>query len=308
MSAVALAGLAWTASIAEAVTITTCSDTGLTYSESCPADPSTGNRCIVPVGSLNGCCNKGTCNNNVCVTGADQDAPCLNDGNDCTDGVCHQNGSHQSVCSFTNSPNTKECNNDSNVCTIDKCDGSGTCASTGVTNTCAAEQANNEEPICSPFTCHPSTGCDNNDVPNSPVLACDDGKDCTTGDHCVDGVCGKGRAPGTVLSNGYPCRADDTNLSNGDQRTWCRAGVCNDTDEACDQVEALDDGDPCDPNPCTNSFCDGDGANGVCVIASCNTGQTHTCQPCFETFECLNHGVGQSANIENPCGCLSLFE
>lgn len=290
--------------------IITCAapnDDGLTYSTSCPSS-ATGGRCINPLGTLNGCCNKGTCSGATCVTGPTQDAPCLDDGNQCTNGSCVQVGGHQSQCSHANAPSTQDCNLDGNVCTLDKCNGAGTCASTGNVNTCAAEQANNpaEQPICKPWTCHPSTGCAKTAVPNDPVVACDDGKDCTTGDHCINGTCAKGSS-GTIAPDGYPCRDDDTSLGNGDNRTWCQAGTCDGETEGCNDIQNLADGAPCDPNPCTNAFCQGSGANGTCVISSCNVGQTVDCEPCGTTFECIDHGAGQNANIKNPCGCLSLY-
>jgi hypothetical protein len=266
--------------------IITCNDTGLTYATSCPSTEA--GRCINPLGPQNGCCNKGTCNGSVCVTGPDQDAQCINDGNDCVNQACAANAqTYQATCTPSNAPN-------------------GSCAATGNVNTCAAEQAQNpsDQPVCKPWTCVPATGCDRVNVLNDPVVACDDGKDCTTGDHCINGTCGKGSS-GTVLQNEEPCRNDDTTLGNGDNRTWCNAGACLDDDEACDETDAIAAGQPCDPNNCTNATCQTRG--GVCLINSCNTGQTVDCEPCGQTLECVNYGAGQNANFTNACGCLSLF-
>lgn len=283
----------------------TCDDTGLEYGLSCPTT-APGGRCINPIGSLNGCCNKGVCSGSVCVTGADQDAECFNDGNDCLNHSCTQDGNHQAVCTNSNAPNTQACDRDANVCTLDKCDGAGSCAATGNVNTCAAEQAANpaEQPICKPWKCDPTTGCAKTAVANDPVVACDDGKDCTTGDHCINGTCAKGSS-GTVLQNGEPCRDDDTSLGNGDSRTWCKVGACLDDDEACDQINTLAAGASCDPNPCTNATCATRG--GACVISSCNTGTSVFCEPCGQTISCVDSGAGQSANIFNACGCLSTY-
>lgn len=286
--------------------VITCTDTNLTYGDSCPSSGTSG-RCINPLGSSNGCCNKGTCNNDVCVTGPDQDAPCLNDGNDCTDDSCSQDANHQSQCTHPNSPTTKDCNRDGDVCTLDKCDGAGSCAATGNVNTCAAEQASNpaDQPICKPWKCDPTNGCAQTAVPNSPVVPCDDGKDCTTGDHCIDGTCGKGSS-GTVLQHGEPCRDDDTHLGNPDDRTWCRHGTCDDDDEACDHIVTEDAGAACHPNPCTNGTCNTRG--GTCTITSCNTGASVDCEPCGTTLTCVNYGVGQNGNLNNACGCQSTFQ
>jgi hypothetical protein len=287
-------------------TVITCNapDDGLTYSDVCPS-PGTSGRCVDLGSVLNGCCNKGTCSGSTCNTGPTQDAYCLEDGNTCTDDTCSKNGTHQAVCAHDPKDAGEECDLDGNVCTLDTCNGSSTCVA-GPLDTCAEEQSNNpaEQPICKPWKCDPSEGCKKTAVPNDPVLACNDGKDCTTGDHCVNGSCVNS---GTIAPDGYPCRDDDTSLGNGDNRTWCQAGTCDGETEGCNDIQNLADGAPCDPNPCTNAFCDGEGADGDCIIASCNTGQTVDCQPCAATFECLNYQAGQNANVVNPCGCRSLF-
>lgn len=286
--------------------IITCNDTGLTYATSCPSTGTSG-RCINPNDNENGCCNKGTCSGSVCVTGPLADAECLNDGNDCIKQTCAQNlTTHQATCTPSNEDTSHDCDLDSNVCTLDKCDGAGACAATSNVNTCATEQASNpaEQPICKPWVCDPVSGCAKTAVPNDPVVACDDGKDCTTGDHCISGTCGKGSS-GTVLHSGEPCRDDDTSLGNGDSRTWCKPGTCDDTDEACDHTGSINAGQPCDPNNCTNATCATNG--GACIINSCNTGVSVTCEACGATLTCVNYGAGQSANFPNACGCLSLF-
>lgn len=313
IGAVAIVALSWAAR-SDAVGVVTCTDNGLTYSTSCPADPTTNNRCIVPAGTLSGCCNKGTCSGAVCDLtnpgGSAQDAGCLNDGNQCTNDACTRLSNNQASCTHQPAPSTQDCNLDSNVCTIDKCNGSSSdpqCVSTGNVNTCAAEQAQDpaEQPICRPWKCDATNGCAKTGVDNDPPVPCDDGKDCTSGDICINAVCAKGPS-GTIVHDGYPCRDDDTTLAN-DSRTWCKAGTCNGMDEGCKNVNNVANGAPCDPNPCTNSTCNGSGANGTCVINSCNTGQSVFCEPCGATFDCINYGAGQNANIANPCGCLSLF-
>ncbi len=297
------------ASSSEAVTVT-CDDDGLTYVTECPPSGGGGTRCINGSGSLNGCCNKGTCTSGgVCNTGQDQDFDC-NDENDCTDDFCTQLN-YQGHCNNLE-PNpapspARSCNTDNNVCTKEVCSGT-TCTSTGVTDTCAAEQASNptSQPVCRPWTCDPVDGCDKRPVPNSPPVLCDDGQDCTTGDHCVNGTCAKGNGGSNV--NGYPCRDDDTNLADGDQRTWCRKGQCDGGDDCPNSsVTDVPNGGSCDPNNCTNATCVGAGASGTCIINSCNAGQSVPCAPCGTTLTCVNHQVGQNANVVNGCGCLSLF-
>jgi hypothetical protein len=150
------------------------------------------------------------------------------------------------------------------------------------------------------------TGCAKTAVDNEDSVVCDDGRDCTSGDVCINGVCGKGPS-GSFVRNGYPCRDDDTSLQNADTRTWCKAGTCDGEHESCKDVHDVANGGACDPNPCTNSTCNGSGASGTCVINSCNTNQSVFCEPCGTTFNCVNYGAGQNANIANPCGCLSLF-
>ncbi len=296
------------ASLGNAEVITTCVDDGQTYSDTCP-NTTTNGRCInTGTGTQAGCCNKGTCSGSVCNLGGGIDAACLNDGNQCTDDGCVQNVStHQAICSHQPSASGASCNNDNNVCTIEQCNGASSCVTTGTTNTCAAEQASNPapQPICAPWSCDPTLGCDKRAVPNSPVTNCNDGKDCTSGDICVNGVCGKGSS-GTNLPEGTPCRDDDTGLGNGDNRTWCQAGHCN-GGETCVGVSNIPDGQPCGPNPCTNATCVGSGANGACTISSCKVGQTFFCGPCGIDITCVDFLQGNSANQANPCGCRTFF-
>lgn len=287
------------ASSAHAVT---CSDTGsVNYLTTCTSGTN-GQACIVPTGILNGCCNKGTCNaSGSCITGGPQDAACLNDNNPCTQDVCNQGAGYQPSCTHNAAPLVgTSCNVDNNVCTIDQCNSSGTCANVS-TDTCAAQQASNPAGQCEVWQCNTSTGCHKD--PKATGTVCDDGRDCTTGDACdANGNCSRG-ASGSFAPAGTPCRDDDT--SGVDHRTWCKAGTCDGESQACKDVEEIEDGQPCDPNPCTNATCDGDG--GDCIIDTCNVGSSVYCAPCGVTLNCTNDFAGGNANSYGACGCISTF-
>ena len=164
--------------------------------------------------------------------------------------------------------------NDGDPCTLDTCDPAVGCIQEGMVGPCddgdectledecvdgvcmGGKQANcNDLNSCTEDSCDPAVGCIHVPVDG----ACEDGNFCTTGDHCVDGLC---------LSTGMldcedhnPCTADSC-----DQGVGCLhellEGPCNDGNyctigESC-QLGACVGGmqvNCADNNPCTTEEC-----------------------------------------------------
>jgi hypothetical protein len=136
-------------------------------------------------------------------------------------------------------------------------------------------------------------------VPSPADAECDDGKFCTVGDHCQDGMCVAGGAPNDCGQGGNPCvtvlcneASDSCTLSWKPQGTactpaalcevsaacnaggqcvgtpndcsWtpvdaCHVAVCDDNDGACKPLPA-NSGGACDANPCNlGGTCDASG-------------------------------------------------
>jgi len=154
--------------------------------------------------------------------------------------VC-DDGNHQSgdCCSNTcqYEPAGRFCfPTDANFCTDDVCDGAGTCIHV-----------------------------------NNNTIPCDDGNQCTTGDHCQDGDCVT-----TPLPDGSPCT--DFNDCTSES---CQGAVCVAT--------ALPDGTPCD-----------DGLDcyvgETCLSGQCQVGDPRVCPACTRCFE----GAGCEVVIGYP--------
>jgi hypothetical protein len=160
--------------------------------------------------------------------------------------------------------------------------------------------------------------------------ACDDHNACTTGDHCVGGVCAAGEAE--TCDDGNECTFDScdwfsgchndpvgTACDDGDVCTtgdWCVDGVCT-----ANAVNDCSDGNPCtkstcdpvsgcgvataDPSAngmtCSGGVCD----NGACV--PCVSGQSEACNPSCGSFDDESSGYrtcsGGSWDTCKPATC-----
>ena len=158
---------------------------------------------------------------------------------------------------------------DGDVCTIgDKCQ-DGACQA-GVPASC------NDGNLCTDDSCDAVAGCQF--TANSQI--CDDGNECTIGDHCQDGQCVE---TGLLdCDDGNPCTADS-----------CLA------DSGCghDNVEA-----PCsDGNPCTaNDQC----AAGQCqsgALVDCDDGNQCTVDSCGDAGVCLHNAASGACDDGNAC-------
>lgn len=198
--------------------------------------------CIVTLPG-SGCCAPGTCLNGACNAAATQTA--CNDGNVCTNDDCTTRGggdpAHQwdPLCSVISyQPDGTVCDADANQCTLDFCHG-GACLYSGSNLLCTPGQ-------CQVASCLPATGCHYDPMPNNPPVACDDGNDCTTGEHCVSGTCMDGvKHPGAQCLNGQPCN----------QGTCSATGVCQNRTPLPNGTLCDPDGNKCKVNLCNSGTC-----------------------------------------------------
>lgn len=164
-----------------------------------------------------------------------------------------------------------ECPEDGNACTRERCSLS--------TGTCVSEPLVCPGP-CFRAECDPHIGC----VPLPDGTECDDGKECTTEDRCLLGIC-----RGTPVADGTPCTDAFGPCTVNDR---CQRGSCTGELVQCPDS----DGDLCTPE-----FCDF--LTGTCIALPrqecdrpCETGacnpQTGACPvledgtPCDDSNEC----------------------
>ena len=259
------------------------------------------------------------CPAQMCDEGSDACVDCQNnpdcdDGNPCTDDTCVA-----SACVHVN--NTDACD-DGLFCTdTDSCSG-GVCVGSG--DPCPGQFCDEDGNACA--NCLENSDCNDNDVctndfclegeclyTNNNGAACDDGRDCTTGqDTCSGGICVGTECP----DPNFPV-CDE----NSDTCVECvEAGDCDDnvdcTDEDCvgNACQFTPDNAFCADNQFCNGaeFCDPvlDCQNGAdpcddgvgCTDDSCNEGQdecTNTpndslcpgefCDPILDCVECLEN-------------------
>ncbi len=239
-----------------------------------------------PVADLTSCDGgSGVCCAGVCQTGdCCGDADC-DDANPCTDETC---SAYQ--CSFSN--NSAGCD-DGDWCTVgDFCSG-GACQP-GPARDCSALDAACRQGFCD----EAEDRCDWQPIDEGQP--CDDGSFCNTGETCQAGTCAGGGP--------RDCSAV------ADQ---CKAGRCDEQQQAC-LPEPLPDGTDCDDgNPCTAGDACAAGTclpgspvpdmtgcaagSGVCCDGTCATGDCCTdadCQdgsPCTDDA-CLDHRCTFTAN------------
>ena len=160
--------------------------------------------------------------------------------------------------------NSSPCD-DGNVCTFgDHCDG-GDCVTTDLL------VCNDGNP-CTTDLCDPQKGCTFSPTDGG----CDDGNECTSGDHCLNGLC--------AFTSFNAC--DDENVCTADScdvLLGClhgpQAGLCDDND-ACTTADA-----------CANGFCSGGPA------PDCDDGEACTDDSCTADTGCLH------APVQNGGGC-----
>lgn len=209
--------------MAQAILAHTCPGDSTDYLTECTREETIGQPCLRLVPG-SGCCfaGLGVCSVGTCFVPASSTQTACNDGNQCTIDVCNTTpGSLDPICTYPLSPNGVACDLDEDRCTVDKCD-HGTCRHFPPDVSCAQCQE-----------CNAATGqCQN--VPNPAMRACDDGKDCTTGDICLNGRC----SSTGIQPKDYVCTDGDA----------CKPGRCNGSDGVCHNRESTLDLDHCQPD------------------------------------------------------------
>jgi hypothetical protein len=257
-----------------------CTGSSTDYVTNC-SGIANGTPCINTVSVGAGCCAPGTCRSDVCNLPPTQTA--CNDLNSCTTDTCRivGGGNFNAVCTYTPSGDGTSCDIDGNLCTLDTCQ-SGTCTA-GPAKDCSAQP---HDAQCQAPACNTATGnCFAANI--NEGQHCNDGKDCTYAEVCNNGACGSGAGNGLLRPAGTPCWDGD----------FCNPGTCNGTDKGCKNKHTLPAGSPCDPNNCTNAFCDN---HANCVVASC-TGPSANCDQCGPSAPC----AASTTNPSFPCGCVS---
>lgn len=225
-----------------------------------------------------------------CLQGKCLDWICTPDAHWCKGTVavlCNEDGSAIAV--------EEECN-DQSLCTIGDACVNGAC-STGSAKDC------NDKNGCTADECDPETGCFYQNAEGD----CDDGTDCTEGDHCEAGQCVAGELVCDCVNDGDCFELNDDDLCNGSLQ--CTGGkciidsqskvTCEESDDPCLTFlcdgatgecleDAAGDGEICDDlDACTTGdVCEG----GQCVgsVAVCDDGNTCTADTCNAELGCIH--------------------
>lgn len=194
---------------------------------------------------------------------------------------------------------------DDDSCTVDSCLATGVCEHTAKTDVCKIDgacvdpgtlatssqcqicdparakddwspvQCDDENP-CTRDLCDPAQGC--TAIPDNS-LACDDGQDCSTDDHCEDGQCVASPCgctdAATDCDDGLDCTDDTCDASTGAcghtvaAGTCLFDGVCFAQGETCDDANPCTEGDTCQDGACvgTDKDC---GAPSTCHVMGCD--------------------------------------
>ena len=296
-------------------------------------NPETGDCSLAPA-NPGWSCNDGdsctvgeSCSEGACAGG--QAANCA-DGNPCTDDSCdagvgcsHEPNqlpcSDNDVCSIGDICGNGECQSgnsqltcaDGNSCTVDSCDAWEGCVFAAVDGDCSDGNACTDGDVCGDGECLPGAPvvCDDDNSCTAESCdatvgcitvqlsgPCDDGDDCTSGDHCQAGQC----TFSDIVScdDGNPCTTDTCQPGAGCVNA-ALAGECDDGN-ACTDGD-LCDGGQCvpgpllacdDENPCTTDFC-----NSVtgCVFklssAPCNDNDLCTTGDHCHLGDCIGGGT-----------------
>jgi hypothetical protein len=272
-----------------------CADTNLcTINErcvnnTCVSDPvncndnnqCTSDTCVPAVGCVHTALVGAPCNdNNACtINDACTDSACggfplgCDDGNPCTVDGCDPT----SGCTHTSIPGC--CLTDSQCDDGNVCNGTETCTN----NTCVhGTPLNcNDNNTCTDDGCDPSGGCTHTDNTDP----CEEGNLCTSGDHCMNGICIPGPTIGCNDNN--PCTTDTCDPQTGCHNTGI-PGCCT-SDAQC-----------ADTNLCTiNERC----VNNTCVSdpVNCDDNNACTADSCIPSVGCVHVNTGLACDDNNAC-------
>lgn len=214
------------------------------------------------------------------------DAACQAVAKNCELGYCIKG-----ACTFQIAPDATKCD-DGNKCTTGEGCAGGQCIGGKPTNC-------NDDNVCTTDKCVSASGC-----VHAPLAtgACNDGVECTTGDHCDGGTC--------TGTNICPVKTD----ADCPQLNACEGPRKIDTSKVPYKCVAKGEGKVCVdnlPNDCTAVTCDPSAGTGVgpnkgeCVSKSLAEGAK--CEdgiPCTTNETCVT-GKCQFDTASNLCGCLN---
>ena len=277
----------------------------------CAVKPGTTVSCPLP-GGLNSACATSVCDpgSGLCGTKIGQDDLICSDGSACTQSDHCVSGTCQGL--------TTACN-DGNACTNDLCDPAKGCVYEAVAGfktcedgnactkgdvceggTCTGKQAVlcNDGNACTADVCDTGTGCKY--TPTSG-LPCDDGSLCTTFDACLTSVC-----------TGTPLACDNGNACDGkeicDPATGCVKGTALKCDDsvAC-TLDACDPGTGCQNVP-SNAACDDktfcNGAETCDAKAGCKAGPVPVLSDGIDcTLDACDEGLDKVVHAPKDAAC-----
>lgn len=224
----------------------------------CMVSPETVVYCDEPEAGPNAICLKSSCDaeTGMCWLVPDHEGFACEDGDACTIGdkcakglcdpgvpascgdnnTCTDDGCDAAVgCLFTN--NVEPCE-DGNVCTTEDFCLDGQCVS-GQPLLC------DDGNVCTDDVCAPATGC----AFTANTGACDDGIECTAGDHCADGQC--------EYEDLADC--DDENPCTDNHCDPAQGCITKVNEALCDDGDVCTSGDHCEMGQCVHDeemFCD----------------------------------------------------
>jgi hypothetical protein len=291
---------------------TACNDSNAcTQTDTCQGGSCTGANPKVCT-ALDQCHTAGTCDpgTGVCSNPPKSDGSACSDGNACTQtdtcqsgacvggnpvvcvalDQCHVAGTCNTgtgICTDPIKSNGTACD-DGNLCTqTDQCQ-NGTCAGSNPKTCTASDQCHDAG------SCDPASGLCSN-PPKTDGTTCDDSSKCTTGEHCVAGVCG---SPTTTVT----CSALDQchDVGTCDPGTGVCSNPVKTNGTGCDDGKPCTTGDSCQAGVCvpTVNNC-GCTTNGDCHALD----QCHDDGTCGGDFKCTypvkTNGTG--CDDGNPC-------
>ena len=253
-------------------------------------DPATGVCSLEPDHEGTPCEDGNACTlGDLCVAGECSPGPNLtcNDGNPCTEDSCQP----ASGCLFE--PNASSCN-DGNACTTGDTCTNGNCVG-GPALACADSNG------CTDDSCDPLAGCQF--TPNE--AGCDDGNQCTGGDHCSAGIC----KSGSVLA------CDDDNVCTSDSCDAVTGCLFEMNQAPCDDNDLCTTGDHCHLGGCIGSGTLACVDNNACTDDSCepatgcafspNTSPCNDDNQCTANDTCSNGACTDTTPVicddNNPC-------
>ncbi len=251
---------------------------------------------------------------NLCqVRQAEDEAQC-DDGLPCTvNDRCHGGlcTGVERVCDDQNPCTTDSCNAANGSCQFgfnnDPCEDANLCTGNDSCSkgTCRGEPVDcDDDNPCTTDSCTIDEGCRHLVAGEAP---CNDGNQCTVGDHCREGACVAGIA--SVCDDENPCTADQCQPATGECTfTPIPEALCDDNN-ACTQQDACQNGvclggsaTPCDDNnPCTEDAClPATGCVHVSVYKGCDDGIACTVGDTCQDGVCTG-GPAISCSDGNPC-------